>query len=103
MDTILVLLLSEPTWADYALVGLVILLEGAIPAGKVLPGEATALVGGATVALGRNELLPMVLVVVVAAILGDGIGFRLGTMTGTRLLSSRVLRSRRQRIEQLQA
>jgi len=103
MDTILALLLSQPAWVVYAVVGVVILLEGAVPAGVVLPGEATALVGGATVALGRSELVPMVLVVVAAATLGDGIGFRVGTMTGTRLLRSRVLRSRRGQVERLQA
>jgi membrane protein DedA with SNARE-associated domain len=103
VDTVLALLLSQPAWVVYAVVALVILLEGAVPAGLVLPGEAIALLGGATVALGRGELVPMVLVVVVAAMLGDGIGFRVGATTGTRLLRSRMLRSRRERIERLQA
>ena len=65
MDTLLALLLSQPAWVVYAVVGVVILLEGAVPAGMLLPGEATALLGGATVALGRSDLVPMVLVVVV--------------------------------------
>ena len=102
MDTLLALLLSQPAWVVYAVVGLVILLEGAVPAGMLLPGEATALLGGATVALGRSDLVPMVLVVVAAATLGDGIGFRVGVVTGTRVLRSRLLRSRRERIARLQ-
>lgn len=102
MDTLLALLLSQPAWVVYAVVGLVILLEGAVPAGMLLPGEATALLGGATVALGRSDLVPMVLVVVAAATLGDGIGFRVGVVTGTRVLQSRLLRSRRERIARLQ-
>ena len=102
MDTILAQLLSQPAWVVYAVVGVVILLEGAVPAGMLLPGEASALLGGATVALGRSELLPMVLVVVAAAAVGDGIGFRVGTITGTRVLRSRALRSRRERIGRLQ-
>jgi membrane protein DedA with SNARE-associated domain len=79
----------------------VVLLEGAVPAGVLLPGEATALVGGATVALGRTELVPMVLVVVAAAVVGDGLGFRMGRSTGPWLLRSRLLRSRRARLEDL--
>lgn len=102
MDTLLSLLLSQPAWVVYAVVGVVILLEGAVPAGMLLPGEATALLGGATVALGRSDLVPMVLVVVAAATLGDGIGFRVGVVTGTRVLRSRLLRSRRERIGRLQ-
>jgi len=102
MNTILTSLLSQPAWVVYAAVAMVILLEGAFPAGMVLPGEATAVLGGATVALGRSELLPMVLVVVVAATLGDGIGFRVGAVTGTRVLQSRILRSRRGRVIRLQ-
>ncbi len=102
MDTVLAQLLSQPAWVVYAVVGVVVLLEGAVPAGMLLPGEASALLGGATVALGRSELLPMVLVVVAAATVGDGIGFRVGTITGTRVLRSRVLRSRRERIGRLQ-
>jgi len=102
VDTILAQLLSQPAWVVYAVVGVVILLEGAVPAGMLLPGEATALLGGATVAVGRSDLLPMVLVVVAAATLGDGIGFRVGTVTGTRVLGSRMLRSRRERIGRLQ-
>ena len=102
MDTPLALLLSQPAWVVYAVVGVVILLEGAVPAGMLLPGEATALLGGATVAIGRSDLVPMVLVVVAAAMLGDGIGFRVGTLTGARVLRSRLLRSRRDRIARLQ-
>ena len=102
MDSMLAQLLAQPAWLVYGVVGMVILLEGAVPAGVLLPGEATALLGGATVALGASELVPMVLVVVVAAALGDGIGFRVGTLTGTRALRSRVLRSRRERITRLQ-
>ena len=102
MDTILALLLSQPAGVVYAVVAVVILLEGAVLAGMLLPGEATALLGGATVALGRSDLVPMVLVVTAAATLGDGIGFRVGTITGTRVLRSRVLRSRRDRIARLQ-
>ena len=102
MDTILALLLSQPAWVVYAVVGTVILLESAVPAGMVLPGEATALLGGATVALGRSELVPMILVVVAAATLGDGIGFRVGAITGPRALRSRLLRSRQDRITRLQ-
>ena len=72
MDTMLAQLLAQPAWLVYGVVGMVILLEGAVPAGVLLPGEATALLGGATVALGASELVPMVLVVVVAAAVVNG-------------------------------
>jgi membrane protein DedA with SNARE-associated domain len=95
-------LLSQPAWVVYVVVAVVVLLEGAVPAGMLLPGEATAVLGGATVAMGRSDLVPMVLVVVAAAMVGDGIGFRVGVATGTRVLRSRLLRSRRERITRLQ-
>ncbi|PKW27633.1 DedA family protein [Phycicoccus duodecadis] len=101
MDTVVSLLLAEPAWVVYAVVGIVVLLEGALPAGILLPGEATALAGGASVALGRTDLVPMVLVVVAAAVVGDGLGFRMGRSTGPWLLRSRMLRSRRARLERL--
>lgn len=103
MDAVLALLLAEPAWVVYAVVGAVVLVEGAVPAGLLLPGEATVLVGGATVALGRTELLPMAVVVVAAAVVGDGIGFGLGRATGPRLLDSRLLRSRRARLDTLRS
>ncbi len=101
MDTVLALLLAEPAWVVYVVVGAVVLLEGAVPAGLLLPGEATVLIGGATVALGRTELLPMALVVVAAAVAGDGLGFLLGRAAGPRLLGSRLLRTRRERLDRL--
>ncbi len=102
VTTVLASLLAQPVWVVYAVVFVVVLLEGAVPAGLLVPGEATALAGGATVALGVTDLVPMALAVVAGAVLGDGLGFLLGRTAGPRVLRWRVLASRRDRVLRVQ-
>jgi membrane protein DedA with SNARE-associated domain len=83
----------------YVVVGLLVLVEDALFVGFVVPGETAAILGG--VAASRHHAsLPLVCaVVVVAAIVGDTIGYEIGARFGPRQLSTRVLRERRERID----
>jgi len=64
----------------------------------VLPGETAAIIGGVTASLGHTHLSLMIATVVVAAILGDTVGYQIGHHYGTRLLDHRYLHRHRQRI-----
>ncbi|HEV8173822.1 MAG TPA: DedA family protein [Actinoplanes sp.] len=87
----------------YLIVGLLVFAEDALFVGFVLPGETAAILGG--VAAGRGNASPAVMcaVVVVAAIVGDSVGYEIGARYGTRLLSLRVLSHRAARIDAARA
>jgi membrane protein DedA with SNARE-associated domain len=85
--------------AVYAMVGLLVFAEDALFVGFVLPGETAAVLGGVTAAVGHT-LLPVVLVIVVAAaILGDSVGYEVGRYFGPRLLARPALQRRAGRLE----
>ena len=52
--------------------------------------------------LGRTYLTAMVLLVVVAAIVGDSVGYEVGKVWGSRVLSHRLLDKRRHQLERAQ-
>lgn len=83
----------------YLLVGLLVFAEDALFIGFLLPGETAAILGGVAASRGHVALLPMIAVVVGAAILGDSAGYEVGRHFGPRLLSTRPLRRREQRID----
>lgn len=83
-------------------VGLLVFAEDALFFGFVIPGETAAVLGGVVAARG-HVLLPAILaVVVVAAILGDSVGFEIGRKFGPRLMQMRVLERRRARLDDAQ-
>jgi membrane-associated protein len=92
----------DPVWV-YLLVAAIVLAEDALFVGFVLPGETAAVLGGVTASLGHTNLFGMIAVVVVAAILGDSIGYEIGRHFGTRLLAAHRLDRFRSRIDRAQA
>ena len=84
----------------YAIVGLLVFTEDALFVGFVLPAEAAAVLGGVAAGLGHVSLPAITLVVVVAAIIGDTIGYEVGRRLGPRLRNSRLLRRHGQRLDQ---
>src|SRR3954470_24581983 len=78
----------------YGLVGLLVFAEDALFVGFVLPGETAAVLGGVAASRGSVALAGIGLVVVVAAIVGDSVGYEVGSRYGTRLLALPVLRRR---------
>ena len=83
----------------YVLVAAVVFVEDALFVGFVVPGEAAAVLGGVAASLGHASLVGMVVAVVAAAIVGDSVGYEVGRRLGPRLVESRMLRARRERLD----
>ncbi len=85
--------------AVYVLVGLIVFAEDALFVGFVLPGETVAVLGGVAASAGRASLPVMMTVVVLAAIIGDSVGYEVGRHFGPRILRSRFLNRHSHRID----
>jgi membrane protein DedA with SNARE-associated domain len=83
-------------------VGGVVFAEDALFVGFVLPGETAAVLGGVAARLGHVPPAAVIATVVVAAVVGDTVGYELGRHVGTRVLGWSVLDARRERIDQAQ-
>ncbi|RKR13676.1 DedA family protein [Arthrobacter oryzae] len=84
------------------LVGLLVFAEDALFVGFVIPGETAAVLGGVVASRGHVELWVVVVLVVLAAIVGDTVGYEVGKHFGPRVLNMKVLEKRRGRLEQAQ-
>lgn len=85
-------LLNVPAPLAYAVIGLLVFGEAAVFIGFVLPGETAVVLGGVMASTGRLSLTPLLVLVVVAAITGDSVGYEVGKKFGPRLLAARPLR-----------
>jgi membrane-associated protein len=83
----------------YTLVGLLVFAEDVLFVGFVLPGETAAILGGVAAGFGHVPLPAILAVAIVAAIVGDSVGYEIGRRYGTRLLETRPLVRRRERID----
>jgi membrane-associated protein len=92
-------LLGVPPAVAYLLIGALVFAEAAIFVGFVLPGETAVIVGGFLASSGRLSLTWLLVLVVVAAIVGDSVGYEVGRHAGPRILQSRPLRRHRERLE----
>jgi len=95
-------LLGAPAWLVYVVVGLVVFAEDALFIGFVLPGETLAILGGATASLGHTHLTAVMAIVVVAAVVGDSVGYEVGRLGGPRLLTLPLLRRHESRLQDAQ-
>jgi membrane-associated protein len=87
-----------------AVTGLLVFAEDAIFIGFVIPGETAAVLAGVGAGLGHVALPLSIVVVVLAAIIGDSVGYEVGRLFfGPRVLTSRLLAPHRHRIERAQA
>lgn len=102
MSGVLDQILSAPTWAVLAVVGVLVFVEDALFVGFVIPGETAALLGGVAASMGHAPLAAVILVVLASAILGDSVGYEVGRHFGPRLLSIRPLRRHRERLDDAQ-
>jgi membrane protein DedA with SNARE-associated domain len=84
----------------YAVVFLLVFAEDAVLVGFLLPGETAAILGGVTASVGHTDLTLMIIVVVVAAIGGDSVGYQVGRHYGVRLISRKPLARRRKQIDE---
>lgn len=67
-------------------VGFVVFAESGLLIGILLPGgDTTLLLAGSFAATGRLPLVPLLLVIVSAAIIGDNVGYEIGKRNGKRI------------------
>ena len=93
------LLHLDPVWIYLAVASLVF-LEDAIFVGFAVPGETAAVVAGVASSLDHVDVKLAVLIVVVAAIVGDSVGYQVGkSFFGPRVLKSNVMRRHHDRID----
>ena len=79
----------------YGLVALLVFGEAALFIGFVLPGETSVIVAGVVASQGRVNVVVLCALVVVAAVVGDSVGYEVGQRYGERLIELRVFRRRR--------
>lgn len=83
----------------YALIGGLAFAEAALFVGFVLPGETAVLLGGVLAHQHRVSLPGIAVVAVLAAVIGDSVGYEVGRHFGSRLLASRLFDKRREALE----
>ena len=91
----------SPTLA-YALVALLVFAEDALFIGFVIPGETAAVLGGVLASRGQVQLELMMGVVVLAAVVGDTVGYEVGRRFGTKPLESRMFNRHRGKLDKAQ-
>jgi len=99
MTALLDQLLHVPSPVVLSLVGLLVFGESAFFLGFVLPGETAVLLGGFLASTGRVSVVALAVVVVLAAIAGDSVGYEVGRKLGPRMLRTKLLRRHDHRVD----
>ncbi|MGI8959538.1 MAG: VTT domain-containing protein [Bryobacteraceae bacterium] len=82
-------------WIGYVVLFAVVFAESGLLIGFFLPGDSLMFTVGVVAGAGKLEIVPMIGMLAFASMLGDGIGFFLGTTLGYKLFSkadSRIFR-----------
>ncbi len=95
-------ILELPGWLVLLVAGLMVFAEDALFVGFVVPGETVALLAGAAAKLGHVSLSGVLIVVIVAAIVGDSLGYEIGRHLGPRVLRQRIFDKRLKRLDDAQ-
>jgi membrane protein DedA with SNARE-associated domain len=96
-------ILGLPGWLVLVVAGLVVFAEDALFVGFVLPGETAAFLAGAAAKIGHASLPAVIIVIIVAAIVGDTVGYEIGRTGGPRVLRLRIFDKRRKRLDDARA
>lgn len=83
----------------YGVVGGLVFCEDALFFGFVLPGETAVVLGGVIAGQGRVSIVWLCATVVLAAIVGDFVGYLIGRRAGPAIVDSRPLRPHRDRVD----
>jgi membrane-associated protein len=83
-------------------VGLLVFAEDALFVGFAIPGETAAVLGGVVASRGSLPLVWIMLVVVVAAIVGDTVGYEIGKHLGPKVLNLRIMKRRMAKLDKAQ-
>lgn len=99
MDAVTSAIESLPPLAAYSIIAALVFGEAAIFLGFVLPGETAVLVGGFLASSSQLNIWVLCLLVVVAAIIGDSVGYEVGRVFGPRVVRSRFLHRHQSRLD----
>lgn len=91
-------LLGVPPALALLIIAALVFGEAALFFGFVLPGETAVLYGGVLAAAGKVSVALVLLVVIVAAVVGDSVGFEVGRKLGPRIVRAPVLRRHPDRV-----
>jgi membrane-associated protein len=92
-------LVGIPSPVLLVVIGGLVFGEAAVFLGFVLPGETAVLLGGFLASTGRLSVVLLAVIVVVAAIVGDSVGYYVGRRFGPKLARTRLLRKHEGRLE----
>jgi len=99
MSGVLDQLLTVPPVVAYLLIGLLVFGEAAIFIGFVLPGETAVVLGGVLASRQKIDVVALCVLVVVAAVAGDSVGFEVGRHFGDRVLQWGPLKRHERRLD----
>ncbi|GHG48510.1 hypothetical protein GCM10012320_15840 [Sinomonas cellulolyticus] len=103
MGSLVDAILSMPPLLAYVLVFAFVFAEDAVFVGFVIPGETAAVLGGVIANQGKADVWIMAPLVVVAAVLGDTVGYEIGRHFGPRLLKLRAFNRHRGKLDDAEA
>ena len=83
----------------YILVAVLVFGEAALFVGFVLPGETAVIVAGFVASQGRVNIILLCALVVIAAIIGDSVGYAIGSRFGHKLFTLPLVRTKRDSLE----
>lgn len=86
----------------YAVVAAFVFAEAALFFGFVFPGETAIVVAGVLASQHRVPLWLLLIVIVLAAVVGDSVGYEIGRRFGGRILDAKMLRKHREKVGRAQ-
>jgi membrane protein DedA with SNARE-associated domain len=90
---------SMPPLAAYTLIGLLVFGEAAVFIGFVLPGETAVVLGGFLASRHELEIVTLCVLVFVAAVVGDTVGYEVGKHFGPRLMRRNIFARHQERMD----
>ncbi|MCB2288582.1 DedA family protein [Clostridium sp. CS001] len=92
IDSYLVLMMQQYGILTYAILFLIIFLETGLVVTPLLPGDSMLFAAGALAAIGSMNLLTLLIVIYLAAILGDTANYYIGKKIGNKILEKEEVR-----------
>jgi len=92
MDTVLPQIVQDMGMWSYLILWVVIFIETGLVVTPFLPGDSLLFAAGAVAALGGLEVIPLYLLMAVAAVLGDTANYSIGHFVGEKAYNSRFIK-----------
>ena len=99
INTIIGSVLQVTPVVAYLLITALVFAEDALFIGFIIPGETAAILGGVMASQHHLQLWLITALVVMAAILGDTVGYEAGRHFGPRILNFRLLKKRSKQLD----